>query len=137
VTSREYVRSLEQPPPANPRHGQWLTEPATHPTADPLPTPPDATINVLKRRGYLTSMSPDEEVGYLARLVKQLHRNTVRSSPSYIFMPTYDCNLRCGYCFQDHMRTNPSYRHLLRTMQLDMVDRIAAAYATIEASHGI
>lgn len=132
----EYVRSLEVATPEKPLHGEWVSEPAARPCASP-PTPSDATIEVLKRRGYLTLMSTDEEVGYLARLVKKIHRNAVRNAPSYIFMPTYNCNLRCGYCFQDHMRTNPAFRHLLRTITPEMVDRIVAAYPSIEASHGI
>jgi uncharacterized protein len=52
-------------------------------------------------------------------------------------MPTYQCNLRCSYCFQDHMRTDPGYRHLLRIMEPAMVDRIFQGMERIEAAHGI
>jgi uncharacterized protein len=52
-------------------------------------------------------------------------------------MPTYQCNLRCSYCFQDHMRTDPAHRHLLRIMEPAMVDRIFQGMDRIEAAHGI
>jgi uncharacterized protein len=52
-------------------------------------------------------------------------------------MTTYDCNLRCHYCFQDHMRTDPAYRHLLTGMSPELIDRILAALPGIEARHQV
>ena len=62
---------------------------------------------------------------------------TIERLRAFIFMPTYDCNLRCAYCFQDHMRKGPDTRGLLRTMSFETVDRIFAAVPRIEALHGI
>jgi uncharacterized protein len=52
-------------------------------------------------------------------------------------MPTYNCNLRCHYCFQDHMRSKPEFRHLLKRMSKTMVDRIFAAIPKLEEQHGL
>jgi uncharacterized protein len=136
----EYLLSQESGPPPLPLYGKWSTEPAAVAVADresvaiPLS---DRTLQLLEQRGYLTTMTPEEEQGHLARVAKQLHHKVWQQGPSYLFMPTYQCNLRCPYCFQDHMRTNPEYAHLLRVISREMVDRIVDAFPTIEIGHGI
>lgn len=57
--------------------------------------------------------------------------------PLYVVMPTYDCNLRCGYCFQDHMRTDAAFTYLLRVMTPQIADRIVGALPQFELRHGI
>lgn len=133
-----YLQSLDLVGPSRPLHGEWVGEPAVNRAAqDPQVSAPSAdTVALLERRGFLTQMTADEEVGYFARVVKRLHARGKLGRPSYIVMPTYDCNLRCGYCFQNHMRTDPAFAHLLRTITPEMVDRMFDAFRQIEATHG-
>ena len=129
-----YVRSLELRRPPKPLYGDWSPDPDIRDQAQP---PGPRAIEVLKKRGYLTEMSTEQEEEYFVKLTNKLHERQVRRMPSYMIMPTYNCNLRCSYCFQDHMRTDPRFSHLLRTMQPVMVDRIFAGMKNIEAMHGI
>lgn len=134
-----YVRSLENHELPNPLYGKWSDEQLGKTSCevlinDELRAPSDETIKVLKRRGYLTEKNSQEEQASFVKLAKMLHAHSRK--PNYILMPTYNCNLRCSYCFQDHMRTNSDYSHLLRTMKIEMVDRIFAAMAKIESHHG-
>ncbi|TRU69792.1 MAG: SPASM domain-containing protein [Microcystis viridis Mv_BB_P_19951000_S69] len=129
-----YLRSLEVKAPPKPLYGDWTPEPAINGEITP---PSEATIELLKKRGYLTKMTPEEEEAFFVKLATKLHHFQKRLMPSYIFMPTYSCNLRCPYCFQDHMRTNPAYKHLLTRMSPEVVDRIFAAMPQIEAAHGV
>lgn len=126
-----YVRSLDERPP-KPLYGTW-TDYEAAPGAAP---PSAATIDVLKKRGYLTEATRDEERSRFDRFVGLKHEQTLARMPNYLFMPTYDCNLRCAYCFQDHMRADPSYNHLLRTMAPKMIDRAIASMPGIEGRHG-
>jgi uncharacterized protein len=105
-------------------------------TPESVRVPPEATIEILKRRGYLTEKTVEQEAVLLEKAADVLHQTASRRL-SYIFMPTYDCNLRCAYCFQDKMRTDPAFRPLLRTMSTELVDRIFKAMPTIEKLHGI
>lgn len=129
-----YVRSLEVGRPPRPLYGTWSPAP---PIEGEVRPPSEATMAVLKKRGYLTEMSVEAEAALVSKVATTMHQHGTQGMPSYIFMPTYNCNLRCSYCFQDHIRTDQRFHHLLRTMQRSMVDRIFAAMRTIEARHGV
>lgn len=129
-----YVRSLEARRPPKPLYGSWSAEPPVNGEAE---KPSDEALATLRRRGYLTEMSPPQEEALLRKLAVKIHDHKMNQMPGYIFMPTYDCNLRCAYCFQDHMRTDSKFHHLLRTMSPELVDRIFAGMETIEARHGV
>lgn len=128
-----YLRSLETRKPPKPLYGVWSPE---VPVNGYVPPPSEETIRILRRRGYLTNMSVGQEEGFFRTLAEKIHKRNSRRM-TYIFMPSYDCNLRCAYCFQDHMRTNPHYRHLLRTMSKDVVDSIFRGLSEIEALHDL
>jgi uncharacterized protein len=127
-----YVRSLDERPP-KPLYGDWTpTE-----VDGRLEEPGDELLATLRKRGYITSMTRAEERERYDRLVELRHVKWSSLPPAYTLMPTYDCNLRCGYCFQDHMRTDARYEHLLRFMTPKVVDRIVAAMPAIEERHGL
>ncbi|MFL6260738.1 MAG: radical SAM protein [Thermoanaerobaculia bacterium] len=128
-----YLRSREARRSSRPLYGDWSAEPEPAAAGEVS----DATIDLLQAQGYLTDLSPEEEETFFARLAETLHRRALRQAPSYIFMPTYDCNLRCSYCYQDHMRSDCGFHHLLRTMGRPMIDRIFAALPRIEERHGL
>jgi uncharacterized protein len=134
-TVGDYLRSQERGPAHKPLHGEWKSDPAAE---RPVSTyaPSDRTVELLKQRGYMTVMDFEEEEGFFARTAKKRHQRALQQGTSYIFMPTYNCNLRCPYCFQDHMRTDPQYARLLNVITPEMVDRIFAAMPTLEAEHG-
>lgn len=129
-----YLRSREGSSAHKPLHGEWSLDSAA---PEPVAAPSEGTLQKLKKRGYLTQLTVEEEESFFTKMAAQRHLQAVHRSPGYILMPTYECNLRCPYCFQDHMRTDPSFGHLLRVMQPEMVDRWLTGMLQIEAAHGI
>jgi uncharacterized protein len=130
-----YIRSLEgQRAAAKPLYGEWMSEPAITPD---VPAPPQEDIHLLQKRGYLTRLSLEQEETLFGRVAQKMHEQRLKQMPSYIIMPTYDCNLRCSYCFQDHMRTDSKYQRLLRTMSTEVADRVFSSMKKIEALHGM
>lgn len=133
VVSRDvanYLRANETVKPPKPMYGDWTPE-----RVAPHEAPSGELMDRLRKRGYLTDKTPEEEAQLLDRIAAAIHaRNEM---PSYVVMTTYDCNLRCHYCFQDHMRTDPAYAHLLKTMTPALSDQILAALPTIEARHEV
>lgn len=124
-----YLKSQETIPVSKPLYGDW-EEDGLEP--DHGWTPSEATIATLRQRGYLTNKSHEDEVEFFTTSVTELHKKRLRGTPGYVIMPTYNCNLRCHYCFQDQMRTSPKLSHLLRTMTIDMADRIMDSFPYIE-----
>jgi uncharacterized protein len=128
-----YVRSLEPRRVPKPLYGQWRDLPVD--VEIPV-RPGDATISALTRRGYLTELTLDEEHTFF-QTVADKHHQAAQKALTWVFMPTYDCNLRCFYCFQDHMRTDPRYVRLLRSMTPALVDRIFTTIRRLEDEHGV
>ncbi len=127
-----YLRGLDTRRPPRPLFGAWSPEPAVE---DTVASPSTQTLEILQRRGYLTEKSVEEEEKYLCQIADTLHQHACASSPNYVFMPTYDCNLRCSYCFQDHMRTESAFEHLLKVMSRSQIDTIFQAMPQIEARY--
>ncbi|MEM8533297.1 MAG: radical SAM protein [Chloroflexota bacterium] len=124
-----YVRALETVRPPKPLFGAWAPEDGD------IVSPSDQAIAVLKQRGYLTEMGREEEHLFFQKLANKLHTYQQQRGIGYIFMLTYDCNLRCSYCFQDCVRKDTSRVQLLRTMSRTLVDRIFMAMPQIENHH--
>jgi len=129
-----YIRSLELRRAPKPLFGDWPVDP---PSDQSAAVPSEQTLSSLRRRGFLTELSFEAEELFFCNIVNKMHEKSMRGMPTYMFMPTYDCNLRCGYCYQGHLRTNPLYNHVLKTMPLTMVDRIFAGLPQIEEGHGV
>src|SRR5262245_894985 len=65
-----YVRSLEIGRPPKPLYGDWTPE---APVEGEITPPSEAAIAVLQRRGYLTSLSPQQEEDLFAGYVEKMH----------------------------------------------------------------
>ncbi|MFM6730282.1 MAG: hypothetical protein ACKPJN_06435, partial [Microcystis panniformis] len=73
-----YLRSLEVKAPPKPLYGDWTPEPAINGEITP---PAEATIELLKKRGYLTKMTPEEEEAFFVKLATKLHHFQKRLMP--------------------------------------------------------
>ena len=91
----------------------------------------DDSIDMLKDRGYLTQMSSPQEREYVSRLAGFLHDKKVSNvSPSFMFVPSYECNLRCPYCFEADTRIE---LNKLKVLQNVMTEReVDAAYKCMD-----
>ena len=125
----QYIRSLEPRSAPKPLYGSWTDRTSSDSVAAP---PSNSTLAILRRRGYLTPLSSSQEERIFIKLVETIHRQSLSGAPNYILMPTYNCNLRCAYCFQDHMRTDSDFSHLLKPMSLEMVNSILQAMEHLE-----
>jgi uncharacterized protein len=91
--------------------------------------PHDAALENLKARGYLTEKSSSEEMAYVQHLANFLHTKAVeRAGAGFIIIPTYECNLRCPYCFETDTRVD-----LARHACLDTVMSIETADAMFKS----
>jgi uncharacterized protein len=132
-----FLRKMEARKPPKPLYGAWSDDLPEEAAEGGEVSLPEHTLQVLQKRGYLTDKSLEQEEEDFKAFVGRVHEVNMRAVPNYMFIVTYNCNLRCGYCFQDHMRTNENFRHLLPAVDRPMVDRFFKAMPEIESRHGI
>ncbi len=61
----------------------------------------DATKEKLVKRGYVTSLSKEEELELVKRLLDNVYDEIRLKDFGFHFIISYDCNLRCVYCYED------------------------------------
>lgn len=90
-----------------------------------------AVVEMLRSRGYLTTKSVEEEREYVRSLTRWLHMKSVTGAfPGFHLIPTYECNLRCPYCFETETRIDLNKQGCLgAVMSVEMAD---AAFATMD-----
>lgn len=87
---------------------------------------PLATSERLLLRGHLTRKSESEELADM-KLLARLHKKVYGGySIGLIILPTYDCNFRCPYCFEQH-RLKRGQAWLSQTISDEMIGAIFSA----------
>lgn len=61
----------------------------------------DETKRKLIERGYLTSLPKNEEIKLVKNLLDRIYNEIRLKYYSFQFIISYDCNLRCVYCYED------------------------------------
>jgi uncharacterized protein len=87
------------------------------------------TYNKLVSRGYLTERSFEQEVEHIKRIAITIQKTTMKHYASFMIVPTYQCNLRCFYCFETENFAGDS-DWLNRTISTENVD---AAFEAMES----
>ncbi len=85
----------------------------------------DETISFLQSRGYLTERTSIEEMEYIERMLKVLHKKSLMTEANFTFLVSYNCNFRCSYCFEK----SDGWSLKGHTMTVDNVDK---AYTVID-----
>ena len=118
-----------------------LSNPGTHVSDEALAAelladkhfeaPTANSLEMLVKRGYLTDKSADEEKTYLQKILNWFHvRNVQKSPPSFLLIPTYECNLRCPYCFETSTRVDLNRQGTLK--DVISVYKIDEAFAAMD-----
>ena len=94
-------------------------------TAGDFAALPVALRERLLLRGHLTRKSEAEEIADM-KLIGRIHRMIpARAGIGIIVMPTYDCNFRCPYCYEQHRLKN-GQEWLENTMSHEMIEAVFA-----------
>lgn len=79
-----------------------------------------ATIQLLIRRGYLTTKTKEEEYAYVARMANALQRKYEILYSTFTWAVTYNCNFRCPYCFENREKKDGKTRITFNKNQVDI-----------------
>lgn len=86
-------------------------------------------IDVLLKRGYITTKTQEEEYAYVARMAKALYRKSEILNTNFTFVVTYNCNFRCPYCFE-RRKAKDGTNQIVFTQE--MVDKVYNAMDIIQ-----
>ncbi len=86
-------------------------------------------IEVLSKRGYITTKSKEEEYKRVELLARLFHKKASRFH-LFMFLVSYDCNFRCPYCFESSISaagenwSGETFTKILVDAAYEVVDKI-------------
>lgn len=83
---------------------------------------PEDIRESLIKRGYITSLSEDDEFKFITKLCEGINLRG-RKKISITLLPTYNCNFRCEYCFERNLQCNGA-DWLNGKMSFELIDAI-------------
>lgn len=87
-------------------------------------------LTFLKKRGYITDKTEEDEYNYVSRVVRTLHQKELMLYKTFTFIISYNCNFRCPYCFENRNKKNTEFH---TAFNREMVDRAYLAIENIES----
>jgi len=141
------------------RYGSFFSSQGNTLDTTRLPKPTEfsnlshSEVALLVDRGYITESSDEEEQKIVSAAASVLHDEAAKQ-PSFLVLPTLDCNYRCTYCFERPVQQN-IHRHesnqspTLKSLDIRvshnegnvvttpaMVDALFDAITSVRAVHG-
>ena len=90
-------------------------------------------IRILKKRGHLVEeWEEDDFIEYLKKYGEALHEDAAKRN-LHVIMPTYECNLRCPYCFEKHLYKKDL--NLKKVMDEKTVDALFEAILSLDSEN--
>lgn len=91
------------------------------------------TKSILTNRGYLTEKTHREEQDYKMKIGNLLLKQQKKHrKPGFLIIPTYDCNLKCPYCYQRGFRSKKGHTWAEACMDKKAVDLFYEAISKIQ-----
>lgn len=82
-------------------------------------------LEILKKRGHVTKLSPEEELQQMKDFFEKLFPRLNRIK-RYIIIPTYNCNLRCIYCWENELHAKGK-EWMKKRLSFEKVDLLFSA----------
>lgn len=83
------------------------------------------TVKFLKKRGHVTTLKRESEIDKFSKYVEVLNRRILEAQgkeSSLMLVPSYMCNLACGYCYQNMLRDGKlSAKKVMTDKQVDFI----------------
>jgi uncharacterized protein len=88
-------------------------------------------LKILVSRGYVTDMSTEEEISVLEKLFRK-NVDAMQRCKQHRVILTYDCNLRCKYCYERHLQMH-GIEWLKKSMRKDEADMLYDCITALDA----
>jgi uncharacterized protein len=83
----------------------------------------EQTLDTLIKRGYLTTLTAEEEIELIKRLTDKMRNERKLAKYNFHFILSYDCNFRCIYCYERDVLNNDVHPISTQRITQEQIDK--------------